>query len=216
MMSLGQQQKLVQELRREFGPGILENTPFPEPYCADKSRVKAIYLGCDPSNKYCRDLEYVFALPKGNPPMFRRMVSLIGENLRRVGLRWDSVYAQNLCRNYFALETAKNVHLWKAVAGRWIPILRDELGQFKSDIPVLLSAEVLYSVLLKSRSQPRTPKEFYSCSQGAPIPVPADENQLSRPLIPFYRHWYYDLKRQEWRRYRAAVADCLPEVTRGS
>jgi hypothetical protein len=140
MMSLNEQKGFVAILRSDFGDGILLDTPFPEPFCQDKSKVNAIYLGCDPSNKHCRILPYVFALPHGDPPVFQRMVTKLGENLGQVGLSWRNVFVQNLCRNSFELETGQNTRLWTAVAGRWIPILREELSQFKPEIPVLLSA----------------------------------------------------------------------------
>lgn len=209
MMSPYERKRFVEKLRKRFGDGVLLDTPFPEPYCEDKSKVKAIYLGCDPSNKHCRKLDHVFALPNGDPPIFRRMVTRLGENLRQVGLSWENVFVQNLCRNYFELETATNTLLWNAVAARWIPILRDELNQFKSDIPVLLSAEVLYRILLNEGVKPNKAMEFYTCREGAMIPLPADANQLGRPLIPFYRHWHYDLMKKEWSRYRSAVVKCV-------
>ena len=209
MMSASEQKRFAEKLRKDFGQGVLVDTPFPEPYCEEKSKVKAIYLGCDPSNKHCRKLEYVFALPNGDPPVFRRMIATIGANLRQVGLSWDNVFVQNLCRNYFELETAKNTPLWNQVAAIWIPILREELSQFKPDIPVLLSAEVIYRILLNEGVKPKNAVEFYTCRQTATIPIPADASQLGRPLIPFYRHWYYDLNKKEWSRYKAAVASSV-------
>lgn len=60
MMPLEEQRKFVKKLRNEFGEGILLQTPLPEPYCTNPSEVRAIYLGCDPSNKHSQTFPRVF------------------------------------------------------------------------------------------------------------------------------------------------------------
>lgn len=205
MTSLSKQQKWVLELRAEHEEYVLPQTPFPKPFCRDINKVKAIYLGCDPSNRHCHCLEYVFALPDGNPPIFRRLVRQIGENLKLVGLSWDVVYVQNLCQNYFAVETSVNP-VWQEVAKSWLPKLRKDLSQFEKHVPVLLSAEILYKFLLRPSCVPKKAADFYKCKSGADIPIPPEINRLGRPLIPFYRHRAYDLHTEGLSPYRFKVS----------
>ncbi len=191
------------ELHEKFGEGVLPITPFPKPYRKDISKIKAIYLGCDPSNSHSHTLPYVFALESGFP-IFKKFLKDHESNLNQVGLSWETVYVQNLCQNYFKKETADNWKLWKEVAKWWIPILKDELKQFDSSIPVMLTSAYLYKVL--KNGDKFKPMDYYECTQ--PIPVPAEESKLERPLIPFYRNRRkvnYHLTNPKWIAYKERI-----------
>ncbi len=177
-------------------------TPFPRSYCANPSSVKAIYLGCDPSNKGEKRFCYAFALPDGDEYGFGRFVSGHEASLKSIGLTWNKVYAQNLCQNYFTKETSENLKNWKRAAELWIPILKEELRTFSGEIPVLLTAEELYRILLKPGENPTKAKDFYNGK--APVPISPELNRLGRPLIPFYRHRNYQLSK--WLAYATLVS----------
>ena len=69
-----------------------------------------------------------------------------------INLSFDSVYVQNLCRNYFEHEASKN-KIWKEVAELWIPDLKKELEIFDLSTLVLLSAQVLLEVLINDKKE---------------------------------------------------------------
>ncbi len=93
---ISRDENLVKELISRFGKKVLDIFPFPNPYCKDFSKVKAIYLGCDPSNKHSTSLQFAFALESGIP-IFNKFIQDHLENLKQIKLDWNSVYVQNLC-----------------------------------------------------------------------------------------------------------------------
>lgn len=188
------EQEIVKELRTLFGKEVLENTPFPIPYCKNKNNVRAIYLGCDPSNRHSKNLKYAFAL-ESDLPIFNKFLHDHLENLKQVDLDWEYVYVQNLCQNYFEKETSDNLTLWRKVAKWWIPFLIDELKIFNEKVPVLLTSAYLYQVLVIDEWKKHKPIDFYECKVD--LQVPREKNLLGRPLIPFYRYYKYQLSLQE-------------------
>jgi hypothetical protein len=89
-------------------------------------------------------------------------------------------------------------------------VLKKELDEkCARTTPMLLTSEVLYKILLNEDVAIKKAKDFYSCLKDAPIPVPAKENKLGRPLIPFYRHYKYDLTIKEWETYRNIVREIV-------
>ena len=201
--------KLVKNLIREYGEGIVDEYSFPKPWNPGIEKVKAIYLGCDPSNRWQDRFEYAFAL-EGTNPRYRAFLKSHETNLAAVNLGWDKVYVQNLCQNYFRKETSKNLRLWRRLAREfWIPGLREELSIFGQNIPVLLTSQYLLEVLAFDGYEKIPAFDFYNCDQ--PIPVPASKNHLERPLIPFYRgrnpriRESYHLSNDRWDRYRDRV-----------
>lgn len=201
---------MISELIKQYGSEkILDYTPFPKPWNPGIEKVKAIYLGCDPSNKSQDRFEYVFALKSGNP-RYNAFLKSHGDNLSAINLGWDSVYVQNLCQNYFMEETSKNLKLWKQVAREfWIPRLKEELQIFSSNIPVLLTSQYLLEVMAFDGYEKIPAFDFYNCDQS--IPIPAQKNHLCRPLIPFYRgrnpriNEKYHLSNERWIEYRNSV-----------
>lgn len=197
--------EIILELQSQFGNEILNITPFPRPYCKDNSSIKAIYLGCDPSNKHSHNLPYAFAL-ESKLPVFNKFLKDHSSNLCQIGLSWDTVYVQNLCQNYFEKETSKNQTLWKKTSKWRIPHLKQELQVFTDDIPVLLTSSYLFNVLVNSKWRKIKPKQFYNCE--IEIPIPKSENLLERYLIPFYRNRQkvdYHLSNPDWENFKLNI-----------
>ena len=212
-MTPEKQREILRHLKESGLSSINSYIPFPDVWPVPISSVKAIYLGCDPTNKkYDNRFKYAFELPTGKEYHFGPFVKSHLRTLKEIRLDWGSVYAQNLCQNYFTEETNKNLEEWKKAAKIWIPILRTDLEVFGSNIPVLLTSEVLYKVLLKPKVTPISAKDFYACNEFAPIPIPPEANEISRPLIPCYRHWKYSLTK--WTPYRDTVVQHLDQIPR--
>lgn len=205
-------QDLLKKLTEMFPEAVKTDYPWPQAYCENAANVRAIVLGTDPSyypekGKEFRQIRYVFELEtykeKRNNPYFDPTLN----NLESIGLGLDTVYVENLCRNYFHKITYHNKDVWKQATAVWIPLLVAELDQKFSNknIPVLLTTEILYHVLINDESQAKTAKELYA--RDGLVPVPADQNKLGRPLIPLYRHYEYELKRHT--EYRDRVKKIL-------
>lgn len=181
-------QQILKELQIIFGNKIPDVFPFPEAYypSMNPNGVKAIYLGCDPTNSDEIKFRYVFAL-RVTPDKFKAFVTTHTNQLAAVGLTWNDVYTQNLCRNYFKDVTSKNLQVWKAAAeGYWIESLKNELGTFDPDVPVLMTSQYIYDVLVNDTEwQKYKAPDFYH--RKVDIPVPAEKNLLNRLLIPLYR-----------------------------
>lgn len=201
--------EIVKELIDIYGERILDINILPKAFCpGGVENVKAIYLGCDPSNIYSTELPYVFAHNLDQPNLMD-LLNTHYDQLERIGLNWEDVYAQNLCRNYFRIEISR-FRLWKKVANEyWIDKLIEELSQFDLKIPVLLTAQRLLEVLGTDGYDRILANDFYKSKK--PIPIPADKNKLNRELIPLYvgknpnLEISYYLKNDEWMRYRNSV-----------
>lgn len=204
-----QDKDIVRKLIELYGEHILPIKKLPSAYCPGGiSNVKAIYLGCDPSNIHSTELPYAFA-HECKLNIFKSFISSHSEQLNQIGLDWNHVYAQNLCRNYFIDETSKN-SIWKTVAEEfWIEKLNEELAQFDSRIPVLLTSQILLKVLGTEGYENILAPDFYECKQ--PIPIPANKNKINRELVPVYRgksprfKVSYHLKNVRWNLYRNSI-----------
>jgi hypothetical protein len=205
-------QELLKILTAAFPEAVKPDFPWPQAYCENTATVKAIVLGTDPSyypekGKEFRKIQYVFELEtykeKRNNPYFDPTLN----NLEAIGLGLDSVYVENLCRNYFHKITYQNKDVWKQAAEIWIPLIKVELDQKFSNknIPVLLTTEILYHVLMNDESLIKPAKDLYA-REGL-VPISADQNKFGRPLIPLYRHYEYELKRHT--EYRDRVKKML-------
>ncbi len=193
------EERLLVELESLLGGTKLPRIPFPKPFCFDEKRVKAIVLGADPTNtKENTQFATVFGIGSGDGRYFRDILS----NLKLVGLGLETVYVQNLCRNYFNEETSKN-KLWEKAAKFWIPRLKDELVKIPADVPVLLTAEIIYKALMNPGQRIVGAAECYS--GRATIPIRSETNGLNRPLIPFYRNPTYRLNDPRWDTYRRTL-----------
>ena len=190
------QQKILTKLTELFPGQIDLSKHIPEPYwnyAKGVNKVKAIYLGCDPTNTV-KNVQFEYAFAHGtSDPGFKRFITLHEKQLKSIGLIWDDVYTQNLCQNYFTSETTKN-KVWKRAAREiWIQELNNELDcLFGKDIPVLLTSQLLLDVLLnddmlETGKRPALYDAMKFYSGETIIPITSDQNKLRRPLIPVYR-----------------------------
>jgi hypothetical protein len=195
-MQSEEHQEILTKLTDLF-PGHIDSSKIiPQPYWNkenDVSKVKVIYLGCDPTNK-AKNIQFEHAFAHGtSDPGFKRFITLHEKQLKSIGLSWDDVYTQNLCQNYFTEETAKN-KIWKQAAEvMWIQVLNNELDSlFGKDIPVLLTSQLLLDVILnddilENSKRPARYDAMKFYSGETIIPISSDQNKLGRPLIPLYR-----------------------------
>lgn len=186
---------------------ILNNVNWPKAYCEDIKKVKAILLGCDPSNGHDNNLEFAFGINTNNPKLKNFFLG-IEKNLNLIGLTRSDVYVQNLCQNYFISETSKNP-IWFYAAKIWIEYLKEELSELNisKDIPVLLTAEALYHVLLKDKVKKYKSKLLYE--NLTLVPISSNDNYLERPLIPLFRggRGYYNL--DKWTEYKKHIYNII-------
>ena len=165
----------------------------PTPFCYYPKQVKAIVLGADPSNFSDKGnrkiLSKAFGIGDGDPRYFQGIL----KNLKEVGLGFEDIYVDNLIQGYLDSETSKNKD-WYNIAETNIPKLVKRLDKIDNSktIPVLLTAEKIYIALLNEGIQRKKSSELYSSESI--VPIPAKENKLKRPLIPFFRNIKYSLK----------------------
>ncbi len=173
--------------------------------------LKAIFLGTDPGRT--RDgtnnarFQYVFCLEKGfDSPYFTQF----RKNLEEVHLTLQNLYVQNLCRNYFTLDTLDHRYHWLRCARLWLSSLKSELDTVDPGrrLPVLISAHILLKALTTGRCQEA---EYYYRSGKF---VDIRNNVLGRTLIPFFRGGAgkYDLSTDTWKDYKMQVAHAVEQV----
>ena len=168
----------------------------PSPFCFNLKGIKAIVLGTDPSNftdkGKTKILTKAFGIGDGDSGYFRNILN----NLKQIGLGLEDIYVDNLIQNYLNLETSKNKN-WIKIAKENIPDCLSILDRIdkKRKIPVLITAEVIYKVLLNDDVRPTTAEELYTGNFA--IPIIPKENKLLRPIIPFYRHYEYSLDKHD-------------------
>jgi len=173
---------------------IKNNLLPPKPWIVDQP--KAFVLGCDPTAFYKngapRKFEYVFNLQKTGD---KRYFAGILKNLEALGLGLDCIYVQNLVPDYQSLETAKNKE-WPVIAAKEIPLRKQEFDGVDPSglIPVFLTSERLYKVLMNDGEPLLSAKELYKQEN---VLIPASKNKLCRPLIALYRHPKYQYAAQE-------------------
>lgn len=187
-------QTILNQLKEQCPSSVVDTIHWPEAYCLIKENIRAIVLGCDPSNQHDTQLKYAFGI-ETETKLLQQFFNGIEKNLEMFGLARGEIYVQNLCQNYFINETSKNKH-WKVAAKIWLPYLREELDAlFDRDIPVFMTAEAVYKALLNDKIKRHSAKDLYSKFEL--IPIKATDNYLGRPLYPLYRHKNYNLNNQE-------------------
>lgn len=178
----------------------------PTPFCYNLKQVKAIVLGADPSNftdnGKTRILTKAFGIGDGDARYFQGIL----KNLKEVGLGLEDIYVDNLIQSYLDFESS-DYKLWEPVARKNIPDCLSRLDSIDKErkLPVFLTAEVLYKVIINI--QLLSAAQLYT--QPELIPLPAESNELKRPLIPFYRHQDYSMLIQKWNLYRLRIMDFL-------
>ena len=174
----------------------IKEYPLPKPYCPNnKENIKAFVLGTDPSNisdkGKTRLVEYVFDIGRD-----KRYFNSINLNLKEIGLKLENVFVQNMVGNYMDKETSSNPY-WESFAEIWLPVIKQEFDLIdpQRKLPVLLTAHCILKVLLLNPSDLRIPSDYYNNIKD--IPIHPGNNKLERNLVPFYRHSFYSLKKQE-------------------
>jgi hypothetical protein len=190
--------EILSTIEEKYKDIYIKVDSLPRPY-RGKETTRAILLGTDPGN-YSKGetkmLEYVFGLEDVKTPYFRE----INRNLEALNnLSIENLFIQNICKNYFNCDTLDNKH-WKELANLWLPLLTEELDdQYSKDIPVLISAEIILEVILKNPADKKKAEHYYSNLSF----VGSEENAFNRTVIPFYRHYKYNLS--NWDSYREKV-----------
>lgn len=167
-------------------------TTLPEPYHG-KNKIKAILLGADPTNNGIKSnpgiitLDNVFGINSDYEKFFFGPQK---QNLSLLNLSKDDLFIQNLCRNYFKEETAKNKE-WNDIAKLWLEYLKEELTEFDKKIPILVTAEKILKVLIPNNIAAitlyRNPNKY----------LPFYSDFLQRNVFPLYRHPKYNLSVQQ-------------------
>ncbi|KAF5059047.1 hypothetical protein DSECCO2_340130 [anaerobic digester metagenome] len=172
----------------------------PPPAAWKVEHPKAFVLGCDPTAFYTDAdgkrfplvFKHVFDL--GGPDL--RYFSAIRKNLVELELDYETdIYVQNLVVDYQPDETTKNKN-WNNEALKSIAQRKKEFDNVDPSgrVPVFLTSERLYKVLMNAGEPLLTAKELY---EQEIVMIPADKNKLGRPLIALYRHPRYNYKNQE-------------------
>jgi len=177
----------------------------PKPFRFNKSRIKAIVLGADPTNQSDHGVraELIFAFGIGQDPRYFKPIL---DNLNVLGLHLEDVYIDNLLSGYQEIVTGKNKQFIEK-AREHCPEFVRKLNRAVPDktIPVFITAHVIYKVLLKDGVKVSSAMDLYDLKPG--IPVPAGKNLLGRPLIPLFRHNDYRLNKKK--EYAAYLNKCL-------
>jgi len=189
------ERKILQKLIRDFPKLIADIYPFPK-YFSGSGEIKAIILGADPTHIVTGQpqiLNMVFELDNPKSPYWR---SIARNMLQIPALNMENVYVQNVCRNYFTLETSKNKH-WEELAREyWIPFLKNELDDmFDPHVPILMTTEFILNAALKDPKKKIPANELYTQCKT----IAGDENLFGRELFGFYRHYVYSL--DNWEKY---------------
>ncbi len=176
--------------------------PLPKAFYLNRKHVKAIVLGCDPTNtKTKKRFTTVFGINDGDDRYFNPILN----NLERVGLSKSKIYVQNLVRNYCSKETSEN-EVWDLFAEHWLPVIKREFDDFfNPGIPVFITAGKLYDFLVTSDESQGQGYDY--CYKHLHL-IPSEANKLNRTIIPFFRHNKYSLK-NNYPKYRNLVSDFL-------
>ena len=179
---------------------------IPAPFCYNFKKIKAIVLGADPSNfsdkGKTKNLTKAFGIGDGDARYFQSIL----KNLKEIGLGLEDIYVDNLIHDYLDSETSRNKE-WYIVDKENIPCCLRRLDKVdeRRKIPVLITAEAIYKVISKARLF--TAEQFY---QEVAIPVSPSDNELKRPVIPFYRHQNYSI--EKWGRYQQKIKEILNSI----
>lgn len=182
-----------------------ERNKVPQPFCFNKSQVKAFVLGADPTNfsKDRKRVDLYFAFGIGqNPNYFRKMLL----DLNQVGLHLEDLYIQNLLPYYQDKETGENENFKHKASenAKAIAIEFNAINPVKK-VPVFITAEDVYKAVLNEDEIGFKAEELYSLETE--IPVPPNRNKLKRPIIPLFRHDKY--RYTNWPEFKEQVMNSL-------
>ena len=190
--------EILSNIESVYNETYIKAENLPKPY-RGKGTIKAVLLGTDPGNcsiGETKRLEYVFGLEDINTPYFSEIKKNL-EALKNISL--ENLFIQNICKNYFNCDTSNNKY-WKEIALLWLPLISEELdSEYSKDIPVLISAEIILDVILKDSGDKKKAGYYYSNLAF----IDSEENSFNRTVIPFYRHYKYNLS--SWDGYREKI-----------
>jgi hypothetical protein len=145
------------------------NPELPEPYFLsnDKDKIKAIILGCDPTNlKYNHRFKYVFGLENSKSIYFEGIMN----NLSEVGITLEDTYVQNVIRVYQEKETSQmDKEEWIRIAKDWVPKLIEELSAIPKNVPVLITSGILRDLLCNDNPIPKRRRFVLDYLKSSPI-----------------------------------------------
>ena len=191
---------------------------IPKPFYRNKGDVKCIVLGCDPSSNLAYEknigFDTVFGLSNTDYNNFNKTrddnkimykyFGMIKSNLLKIfkdeETMLNSIYVQNLCRNYLEQETSKyNIKKWKnfIISEGYIELLKDEIKQFPK-VPILLTS---YYLLYALDDDCKAVKYYYDNLKIV------ENKELDRDLIMFSRCPAYSLK--NYSDYCDEIKNCL-------
>lgn len=176
----------------------------PKPFSFNKNQVKAFVLGADPTNNTNKGKipkELIFAFGIGQDA--RYFMDILA-NINRLGLHLEDLYIQNLLPESQEEETTKNKNFVEK-ARQNVRSIESEFNKIDKTrkVPVLLTAEKVYIAVLKESKIIENYGTYYR--QETDIPIPASDNLLGRPVIPFFRHEDYDLV--HWPEYESFLKE---------
>ena len=187
--------EIIEKLVSKYGSLISVENSLPLEY-RGTGKIKAIILGADPTHIVVGKpipMGMVFNLDRSNSPYWRG----IRTNLSQIkGLTMDNIFVQNVCRNYFKLETSKNVFWVEIARNYWIPYLKNELdNEFPKTIPILMTTEFILNAALSNQNKIHSALSIYTQC----LYISEKDNLFNRKLFALYRHPKYSLK--SWREY---------------
>ncbi len=162
----------------------------PDPF-RGRGEIKLIVLGQDPTvhnPKHRKELKVTLLL--NQPGRLKRYMEDVCNGLD-LDLN-ENVYATNLLKNFFTVPpdslSKTKTEFFRKAADYWIPLLRDELEEFKN-VPVLPLGEPVLNCLTKSSDRVliRNYWGFEGPGQYGPnfIYIEPTENILSRVIFTF-------------------------------
>ena len=193
-------QTVVDQLSEKYKSLIWKSYPLPKAYIGNDN-IKAIILGADPThivNQVPVQITKVFDLDNPKSPYWRG----INRKLQMIrGLSINNVHVENVCRNYFTIETSKNKNWVKIARENWIPFLKKELDMhYPVEVPILITTEfILNAIIIDIKKTISASTIYKEC-----LLIEGEMNLLNREIIAFYRHPYYSLKR--WPEYSKFIA----------
>lgn len=193
-MTRNEMTKILEVLKSHHVINIDGYTPFPSAFTG-QGEIKAILLGMDPSTKDSIRFDTVFNLNGKDTRYF----NVIHKNLEAIELPLDNLYVQNFCQNYFTKTTYDQQRNWYNASAVWWKYIKEELDEkFPVELPLLVTSELLFHRLTYSEKD----KFSYFYEHPELVPVKSATVISGRMVIPFSRHWKYNLYRPEWQLYR--------------
>jgi len=183
----------------------------PQHFCFNKSQVKAFVLGADPTNfsKDKKRVELHFAFGIGQNPNYFRVIL---QNLKDIGLHLEDLYIQNLLPEYQEAETGENKYFNTKASANTTTIASefDNIDHSKK-VPVFITAEAVYKVVLKDEAKPNRAIELYNLKteSGFNFVITKCDGETINVIKLFkqLQSWLHDAKEKKWK-YDTCEIEC--------